>query len=97
MAWNVTMLVLHLIGAAALAVLFRHADAFQRLVLGLFGAAFLILFYYYGAAVFGQEPAWVWKAIGHSVEHIGVLLHVARIFLYDQERRCLPTSHRLLD
>lgn len=92
MAWNVTMLFVCVLVALALGTLYRNADNFQRLINGLWIVACLLQTFYYAASVLQADPSWMWMAIGRSVAFIGVVLHVARIFLYDQERRCLPSS-----
>lgn len=93
MTWNVTMLFVHLFGLFALAALYRHApDSIQKIVVGLLAVAFLILVYAYASAITGAWMHWMVVRVAHSVEHIAVLVYVFRLFIADQERRCLPNS-----
>lgn len=92
MSWNVTMLVLHLLVFSMLVVLLRRGpSAVQVMVVGLLTVAAAVLVYHYCAEVFDWPTAWQVKGVAYSVEHIGVLLYVLRLFIADQERRCLPT------
>lgn len=93
MTWDLTMLFIHAAVMLALGVLYRHApDTVQRLILGLLIVSTGVLCYFYAASVFGQSQHWMWVRIAHGVEHSAVLLYVLRIFISDQERRCLPNS-----
>lgn len=47
---------------------------------------------YYALALAGMQAHWALKNVGYAVEHIAVLIFVFRIFLVDQEKRCLPSS-----
>ena len=91
MTWSLTMLVVHLAVLGALLTLLRGGpDALQSIVVGLLLAAQAALVYHYLAEAISLPTHWQVKAISYSVEHIGVLLYVFRLFLTDQERRCLP-------
>lgn len=97
MSWHVTLLFVHLLVFAALVVLLRGApDILQRVVLGLLAAATMVLVYHYVAEFFGLPTNWQVKNIAYSVEHIAILFYVFRLFITDQERRCLPKSSTLL-
>lgn len=91
MSWQVTLLGVHLAVLAMLIVLFWHSpNSVQQLVIGILASATVVLVYHYAAEVFEWPTAWELKAFAYHVEHIGVLLYVLRLFISDQERRCLP-------
>lgn len=93
MTWNLTMLGLHALVMGMLVVLlFRGPGWVQAMVIGLFTAVTAILIYHYLATLLGLPTHWQVKNIAYTVEHVGVLLYVLRLFVTDQERRCLPRS-----
>lgn len=100
MTWNVTMLLVHLAAFFALRALFPNSpDRIQKGVVFVLGACFLtVAFAYSLLAVAPLVPDWlgeaaeVLKGLARSVEHVAILLLVFRLFIVDQERRCLPNS-----
>ena len=91
MAWDATMLFVHIGLLLGLVMLYRNApDALQQIVIGLLVATFLTLIYLYAKAAIGDPVPWIYKAIAHGVEHVAVCLYIVRTFVSDQERRCLP-------
>lgn len=93
MTWNLTMLFVHGAMLIALLTLWRGTPGFvQHLVLGLLIAAAGLFVVYWGAQSAGYAMPWQFKLVAYQAEHIAVLLYVLRIFIADQERRCLPTS-----
>ena len=90
MTWNLTMLFVHLAALAALVMLLRGGpDGAQVLVIYLLILATGPLVYHYFAEAVGLATHWQVKSVAYSLEHIGVLLYVFRLFVNDQERRCL--------
>jgi hypothetical protein len=93
MSWNVTMLFVHLAALLSLGALSRDApDVVQRIVIATLLVALAILCYYYAALLFGLSCTGYLSNVAHEIEHVSVLLYVFRIFLADQERRCLRNS-----
>lgn len=93
MTWNMTMLFIHLAALLSLGVLSRDApDTVQKIVLGTLIIAVSILCYYYAALLFGLACTGYLSNVAHEIEHVAVLLYVFRLFVVDQERRCLPNS-----
>lgn len=93
MTWNVTMLFVHLAALCALGVLFRDApDILQKLVLGALICAAVVMSYYYAARLFDLDCTGYLAGVAHEIEHAALLLYVFRIFVADQERRCLQNS-----
>ena len=93
MAWNLTMLLVHALVLSMLAVLLFNGPGWvQTLAIGLFATATAVLVYHYFALLFGLQTHWQVKLIGYTVGHVGMLLYVLRLFISDQERRCLPRS-----
>ena len=95
MMWNVTMLLIHVAVLGALAVLWRHApDLLQRVVLGTFIAATMVFMWAAVVSLARWDADWIEgaKKIAGAIEHIAVICYVFRLFIADQERRCLPNS-----
>lgn len=93
MDWNVTMLVLHVFVLFALGSLCRRAPGFlQCIVLGLMIAAELVFVWVYAAAIAGHPAHWMVSLTAYRVVHVAMILYVLRVFVVDQERRCLPSS-----
>ena len=97
MLWDWTMLAAHAAMLFALAALSRQSpDRLQRCVIGGLIVAGLVLLAVDIASVCGAVSE-AWSRLAHmayGIEHAAVLLYVFRIFVSDQERRCLPTSSR---
>lgn len=92
MAWHVTMLFVHICALGALAALYRHSpDSLQRLVIALLVVSSAVFLAASAAALSGYWLHWQITRLAHELEHIAVLLYVFRLFVADQERRCLPT------
>jgi hypothetical protein len=92
MTWHVTMLFVHLAALGAVVVLFRQApDRIQRIVLGLLACSQAIIVGAYVCALTGAWWHWMVLRMGYELEHIAVLVYVLRLFVADQERRCLPS------
>lgn len=90
MSWDITMLFVHLVALCALGILAKDApDILQKLVLGTLICAAAVLCYYYAAKLFGLDCTGFLAGVAHEIEHVAVLLYVFRIFVADQERRCL--------
>ena len=95
MTWNVTMLLIHLAVLGALGVLWRHApDVMQKAVLGLFIGSTMIFMWASVATLARWPDDWIAgaKLLASAVEHLAVIVYVLRLFIADQERRCLPRS-----
>lgn len=93
MIWNVTLLMVHIFALLALAMLFKNSpDALQRIVIGLLFASTGVYICTGSAALLGYWSHWLVGRIAFQIEHIAVLLYVFRLFVQDQERRCLPSS-----
>lgn len=93
MTWDITMLFVHLVALCALGILAKDApDVLQKLVLGTLICAAAVLCYYYGARLFGLDCTGFLAGVAHEIEHVAVLLYVFRLFVADQERRCLQSS-----
>lgn len=98
MMWTATMLVVHLSALGALGILWRHApDAPQRLTLGIliFSTA-LFMWADVMALASTLAPYYIetLRWIAYEAEHVGVLMYVLRLFMVDQEHRCLPSFSR---
>jgi hypothetical protein len=93
MLWDITMLLVHLLVLGALASLCRHSPGFlQWVVLGLLIAAELLFVWVYAAKIAGAPLHWLATLIAHRVAHVATIVYVLRLFVVDQERRCLPNS-----
>lgn len=93
MSWHTTLLFVHTFALFALVALLRHCpDLGQRAVLWLLILSSLVLLYANAAAIFGGWAHWWVTRVGYEIEHLAVLLSVFRLFINDQERRCLPSS-----
>jgi uncharacterized BrkB/YihY/UPF0761 family membrane protein len=95
------MLAVHLVALGILVAIYRRApDFLQRVIVGALIAAMAIMSGGYIGQLFDVECRAV-LMLGQVVEHLAVLLYVFRIFISDQEKRCLPNSlqqsRRLLD
>ena len=92
MGWNLTLLLVHLLWLGMLVALVRHCpDQLQRLVVALLASSFLVLVWISLADLLPHvfsPPRWLRHA-SREVEHIAVLFYVFRLFVADQERRCL--------
>jgi Na+-translocating ferredoxin:NAD+ oxidoreductase RnfE subunit len=102
MDWDTTLLGVHLSVFVMLCVIFKRAPGFaQKLVIGLLMAGVAVMSWAYGAAVIFDVQCREIIQLGHVIEHLAVLLYVIRIFINDQEKRCLPNfsqqSRHLLD
>lgn len=87
------MLAVHI---AAFFVLFaiygRAPDWMQRIIVGSFVVAMGIMSAgYIGTIFWGLDCSGVLR-LGNVIEHLAVLLYLFRIFISDQEKRCLPNS-----
>lgn len=90
MTWNLTLLAIHCAALVALGMLWRAApDHLQRVALVLLGASMLITTWAYAGAVAGWDVTYQVKRLAGELEHLGVLIYVFRLFIVDQERRCL--------
>lgn len=90
MTWDITQLGVHLAALAALVMLWRAApDNLQRLALALLMLSMAITAYGYGSAIGGFDISWMVRRFASELEHLGVLVYVFRLFVVDQERRCL--------
>jgi len=90
MTWPLTLLAVHVGALVALAVLSLNTpDSLQRLAMGLVLVAMTMMTASHAAAVLGIDVHWTIKRMAHEIEHIGVLVMVFRLFVVDQERRCL--------
>ncbi len=104
MTWSLTMLLVHLAVLGALLTLWpteppkpRPGESvahllMQRIVVGLLIVAAAAFAVYWAAEAFGVKVPWQLKLAAHQAEHAAILLYVLRIFIADQERRCLPKS-----
>lgn len=89
------MLFIHIAAMCCLGLLLRDApDALQKLVLATMFCGAAVLCYYYGARVFGLDCTGYLAGVAHEIEHVALLLYVFRLFVMQQERRCLPNSYR---
>jgi integral membrane sensor domain MASE1 len=94
--WHFTLMLLDVGGVVMLAALYRQApDVWQKAVLVWMGTALLILAVARFYALVGIEWWVSTEALGRAVEHIGVLAYAFRLFVVEQERRCLPISSAL--
>lgn len=97
---TITMLLINLCVFFALRVLFPHApDRIQKGVIFVLGLAFGMFAIVEAAVLFGYAlPWWVGAYVddlrrtASVIEHLAVVLYVFRLFIADQERRCLPKS-----
>lgn len=94
MLWEWTLFVTHFCMFIGLVLLCRQSpDPMQLLVMLNFLVAAAIHTTVFGhEAILGERLHWVWTLIAHRIEHVGVFLYVLRVFVNEQERRCLPTS-----
>lgn len=100
MSWHITMLLVNLGAFFALHVLYPHApDRMQKAVILVLGVVFGMFAAAEAALLFGHRlPWWVTAYVddvrrtASAIEHVAVVLYVFRLFIADQERRCLPNS-----
>lgn len=93
MTWNFTLFMLHAFAFGALVAIFSRAPGgLQKILLVIAGSGFLWAAICYGAMVIRIEVPPELIRIGYMAGHFACLLSVLRIFLVDQERRCLPSS-----
>ena len=94
--WALTMLLVHVSVLAALLTLCRGAPkSFPHyVVLWLLIASALVFVAYFAAEMVGAEWHWQVKHAAYLIEHFAVILSVFRLFVADQERRCLPSSQQ---
>lgn len=96
------MLAIHLEALGILIAIYDRApDWIQRVIVGAMASAMAVMSGGYIATVFFDYDCDSILKLGHVIEHLAVLLYVFRIFINDQEKRCLPNSSpqspRLLD
>lgn len=99
-SWTITMLLINLCAFFALRVLFPHApDRIQKTVIFVLGVVFAMFAAVETVILFGNSlPWWVGAYVddvrrtASAIEHVAVVLYVFRLFIADQERRCLPKS-----
>lgn len=85
MAWDLTLLVVHILAALVCATLYCTApDWLQKLVLGLLIASSLILVSVYAADLGRLEQPWQIKVIALKVEHLAVLLYLFRLIFVER-------------
>ncbi|NCZ46231.1 MAG: hypothetical protein EBX59_01445 [Betaproteobacteria bacterium] len=87
------MLAVHLAAFFILCAIYRPApDWLQRVIVGSLIAAVGVMCGGYVGTIFFDLECRAILQLGHVIEHLGVLLYVFRIFISDQEKRCLPNS-----
>ncbi len=90
MTWHLTQLGVHLAALVALAMLWRAApDVLQRVALALLMVSMAIAAWGFASAIGGFDISWMVRRLASELEHLGVLVYVFRLFVVDQERRCL--------
>lgn len=91
MSWHVTMLFVHIAALGALAAIYRHCpDWIQRGVIWLLVVAGVVFLAADAALIAGSPLRWEFTRLAYELEHLAMLLYVFRLFIVDQERRCLP-------
>lgn len=92
MAWDLTMLLVHAAALFALGAIYKHCpDRIQRAVIWILAFSNIVFLAANAAALSGNPLHWQITRLAHELEHNAMLLYVFRIFITDQERRCLQT------
>ena len=93
MTWDLTMFMLHAFAFGALLAIFSRAPGvLQKILLAIAGSGFLWAAICYASLLAGIDVPPELIRIGYMAGHFSCVLYVLRIFLVDQERRCLPNS-----
>jgi hypothetical protein len=94
MIWDLTMFLTHAFAFLALVAIFPHAPGvLQKIFLGIAGTGFMWGAICYAAILAGARIQPEIVHLGYIAGHIACMLSVLRIFLVDQERRCLRNSY----
>lgn len=95
LTWNLTMLVINVGLLAMLFALWKNVPEqlrrTQRVAMGLLVVATFILVFADAAAMIGAYWHWMFTRFAREIEHIAVIIIFARLFVADQEKRCLPS------
>jgi len=95
MSWTFTLFLVNALATGSIIVVAKHApDQVQRFVLfGLFLSSITLTLSYYTQLIHPnlKEPLQIIvHRIAHEIEHAAVILYILRIFVANQEKRCLP-------
>lgn len=97
--WEVTLVVFYFGGVCACAMLYYGIPPgperwLQKFAIALGAASMVVFSIYHALKLGGSNPHWSMKLGGYGLSHAAFMLMIFRLWILQQERRCLKKSYK---